>query len=242
MRLTIIPDGGVARLRLLGEPLVDVRAAADPGGRLDLAATIHGGLAVACSDEFYSSPSNLIMVGDGRDMGDGWETRRRRGPGEDWAVIRLASEAVVERLELDTTNFKGNFPDRCAVDGIALPDGAPLPDEGWVPLLAEHPMQPHLRHVLPALAQPPVTHVRLRSIPDGGVSRLRVHGQLTDEGRRRNGLRLLNALVPHAAERHLLACCASTAWAAALTRRRPFADPDALHAAAEEVWAGLPSR
>ena len=94
VRFSIAPDGGVARLRLRGRPLPDLHEAADLNGRLDLAASINGGRAVAVSDEFFSSPHNLVMVGDARTMADGWETRRRRGPGEDWAIFELATTAA----------------------------------------------------------------------------------------------------------------------------------------------------
>ncbi|HUG84868.1 MAG TPA: allantoicase, partial [Euzebya sp.] len=249
VRLTIHPDGGVARLRLLGRSLVDLHQVADPGGRLNLAAATNGARAVACSDAFFSAPSNMISVGDGRDMGDGWETRRRRGPGEDWAVIELATTGLVERIEIDTTHFKGNYPDRCAVDALdatQLPEGT-LDDPaacgmgapGWKPAVEPSPMRPHARHVYD-LAQPVIaTHLRVVMIPDGGISRFRAHGVITDEGWRRAGLVHLNAMDRDRAGQALLACCGSTAWAEAMLARRPFADPDALKTAAGEIWQGL---
>lgn len=244
VRLTIHPDGGVARLRLLGWPLVDLHRVADPGGRLDLAALTNGARAVASSDAFFSAPSNMISVGDGRDMGDGWETRRRRGAGQDWAVIELATTGMVERIDIDTTNFKGNYPDRCAVDAIVAPDLDPeaLGDERaapWTPVIEPMPMRPHGRHVVDLPTPVEATHLRVVMIPDGGISRFRAHGVITDEGWRRAGLAQLDAVDPDTAERSLLACCGSTAWARAMAARRPFATPAALQATAREVWEGL---
>jgi allantoicase len=241
VRFSIFPDGGVARLRLLGRPLVDLHRAADVTGRLDLAATVNGGRAVACSDAFFSSPHNLVSVGDGRDMSDGWETKRRRGPGEDWAVLELAAEGRVERIEVDTTNFKGNYPDRCAVEALHAPGASAgsLPDDGWVPLVAPTPLQPHARHMVDVADAPAATHLRLRIIPDGGVARLRAHGQVTDAGWEAAGLRTLNALVPALAEAALRGCCGSRAWARAVADRRPFSSREDLDRAADAVWAAL---
>lgn len=241
VRLVIHPDGGVARLRVLGRPVVDLHRVADPGGRLDLAATVSGGRATACSDAFYSAPSNLIMVGDARDMGDGWETRRRRDAGHDWAVIELATTGVVERVEIDTTHFKGNHPDRCSVAVAHAPGagaGAPS-DDAWTTIVDEQAMAPHARHVFDVVQEVPATHLRLAALPDGGVARLRAFGRVTDDGWHRAGVRLLDVLDAEAARRVLLACCGSTRWATAMVQRRPFARPDVLLHAADDVWEGL---
>ncbi|MEE8600707.1 allantoicase [Euzebya tangerina] len=238
VKFVIHPDGGVARLRVLGRPLVDVRDVADPGGRLDLAALVNGGRAVACSDAFFSPPSNLIMVGDAQDMSDGWETKRRRGPGHDWAIIELATTAILERIEIDTTHFKGNYPDTCSVLVLDAP-GVPvekLPEEGWSVLAAERPMQPHHRHVLDVTEGIPATHLKLLVVPDGGIARLRAFGQVTEEGWRRATVRLLDTGTTSWARHALLACCGSSAWAEQMVDARPFGEPEDLLRAAEEIW------
>lgn len=241
VRFVIVPDGGVARLRLLGQPLPDLHGIADPGDRLDLAALVNGGAAVACSDAFFSPPSNLIMIGDARDMSDGWETRRRRGPGADWAVVRLATTGVVERIEIDTTHFKGNYPERCSVLALAVSDtaAATLPDDGWTVLVDEQEMQPHARHVIAAADAVEATHLKLVVQPDGGVARLRAFGRITDDGWRRNGVAMLDAAGESEALPLLKACCGSRAWAEQMLSRRPFHTPAALLAAADEVWARM---
>jgi allantoicase len=245
VRLGIVPDGGVARLRVLGHPLVDLHLAADPHGRLDLAAAINGGRAVGCSDEFFSSPHNLIMVGDSRDMSDGWETRRRRGPGEDWAILELAATGVIDRIELDTTHFKGNYPDRCIVEGIHAPGadigtpGGESDEVGWIELVPETPMQPHARHAYDVTAPEAVSHLRLRVVPDGGVARLRAYGTVDDGGWIRHGMAHLDLADADRARADLLRCCGSTAWAEQMTRRRPFGSRGELLRQADEVWASL---
>ncbi|QBI19747.1 allantoicase [Egibacter rhizosphaerae] len=248
VRFTIHPDGGVARLRLHGQPLPDLVAAAWGGGRLDLAAATNGGHPLTTSDARFSSPENLIAPGLPHDMRDGWETRRRRGDldAEDWAVLALATTGIVERVELDTTHFVGNYPARAAVDVAHAPellppaaDGRalrPPPEEAWTEILAPRPLEAHQRHGFAVTDVPPATHLRLRINPDGGVARLRALGPVTEDGWRRAGLARLNALEPSRAEAALRACCASTTWARAVAARRPFTDPEALAEAADEAW------
>lgn len=242
VRFSIIPDGGVARLRILGRGVPDLHRAADGAGRLDLAAAINGGRAVACSDEFFSSPHNLVMVGDARSMADGWETKRRRGPGEDWAVIELAATGTVERLEVDTTHFKGNYPDRIVIEAVHDPAAASsgaVPTDGWVTLLDPTPLQPHLRHVFDAAERVEATHLRLRVQPDGGVARLRAFGVVSEEGWRRHGLAVLDGATDAAAEAALRTCCGSSRWVREVAAARPFGDVDRLLAVADEAFTRL---
>jgi allantoicase len=239
VRLNIHPDGGVARLRVHGEPLPDLRAlAGHAGATLDLAAATAGGQVVGCSDMRFGSAGNLVLPGDAVDMGDGWETRRRRGPGHDWAVVRLAAEAVVDRVEVDTTHYKGNHPDSCTVEAGLAPDTG-VPEAGWRTLVPSSRLGPHARHGFAVTGPEPATHVRLAIHPDGGVSRLRVWGRVTDQGWAGWGVRWLNALPARQAEAELLACCGARAWAAGVAAARPFADPGGLAAAADRVWEGL---
>lgn len=187
VRLRIYPDGGVARLRVYGTVEPDWRRlAAEP--EIDLAALVHGGRAVAASDLFFSPMDNLILPGPARTMGEGWETRRRRGPGHDWVIVRLARSGRVHRLEIDTRHFKGNHPARVSVDACADPGGpvdglsaaglAP-PDIAWVEILPGQPLGPDALHTFAELRDPgPWSHVRVHIYPDGGLARLRVWGKL----------------------------------------------------------------
>ena len=183
VRLRIFPDGGVARLRVHGEVVSDWGRLRRRGD-VDLAAAEHGGRVVACSDMFFGLRHNLIMPGDATHMGDGWETRRRRGPGHDWAIIRLGAEGTIRRAHVDTRHFKGNAPGACSLDGCAADEGLVVGragDEGapWTELLPRTPLQPHTRHdfeeALRAIGD--VTHVRFNIFPDGGVGRLRLFGR-----------------------------------------------------------------
>jgi allantoicase len=182
VRLNIFPDGGVARLRVYGEAAIDWRAIAKQGKPLDLASIRNGGLVVAASDMHFGARDNMIMPGRAPNMGDGWETRRRRGPGFDWAVVRLGARGLVTRLEIDTNHFKGNYPESASLEGCVAQsaDVQRLPSNGWMEILPRTRLRPHRRHFFSrGLADVgPVTHVRLNIFPDGGISRLRVHGRV----------------------------------------------------------------
>ncbi len=247
VRLNIFPDGGVARLRVHGEPVPDWNAimtaagsdeASGSGPVVNVSAVERGGRALDCSDRFYSHPQNLLMPYRAANMGDGWETKRRRGPGHDWAIIRLGIEAIVRRVEIDTTHFKGNYPDTCSL-GVARIAGDPNDATDWEELLPRSTLRPHAPHVFELRLAAPATHVRLNMYPDGGISRLRVFGTPTREGRLREGLRALNAMEDDAARAALAICCGAAGWVTRMTAARPFRDLEDLFSKAEATWRSL---
>ena len=182
LRFRIFPDGGVARLRVHGEARPDPARLA-PGRVVDLAAMEHGGYVMVCSDMFFGHRQNLILPGRSTHMGDGWETRRRRGPGHDWTIVRLAARGALERVELDTDHFKGNAPGRCNLEWCDAPGAdadALVASTAWRPLVADTPLQPHARHAWDLPSRITATHVRLNIHPDGGVARLRLFGAVQD--------------------------------------------------------------
>jgi allantoicase len=177
VRLNIFPDGGVARLRVHGTVMPDEEIFRSDK-ETDLAAIENGGLVVSCSDMHYGNPQNLILPGRSTHMGDGWETKRRRGPGHDWAVVRLARRGEINRVKLDTDHFKGNAPGSCMLewcDAGATFDGANVK---WNVLVPEIPLHADARHRWEDLTGGPATHVRLNIYPDGGVARLRLFGRV----------------------------------------------------------------
>ena len=177
LRLNIFPDGGVARLRVHGEAVPD-ESVFQPGREVDLAALENGALVVSASDMHYGNPQNLLLPGRSTHMGDGWETRRRRGPGHDWCIVRLARRGVIERVELDTDHYKGNAPGHVMLeytDGGAAFNVAKV---RWRTLVARSPLEPHARHRWDGRKAQPATHVRLNIYPDGGVARLRLFGHV----------------------------------------------------------------
>jgi allantoicase len=183
LRIHIFPDGGVARLRVYGRP-VGAFDNADANALHDLVALENGGRAVAWNDAHYGEANNLILPGRGINMGDGWETRRRREPGNDWCLFALGAPGVIEKIDVDTAHFKGNYPDRCSIQAARVEGGT---DQSlitqsmfWPVLLPEQKLSMDAEHTFAAqiAALGPVTHVRFNIFPDGGVSRLRLWGRL----------------------------------------------------------------
>jgi allantoicase len=163
VRLTIHPDGGVARLRVFGEVVPDPRHL---GGRVDLAAVRRGGLVESCSNMFFSSPANVLAPGHAQQMSDGWETARRRDDGNDWLVIRLAAPGVLHEAVIDTTRFVGNAPGHARLSDA----------ETGAELLPRTRLIPDTEHRFRVRAAGQVRLVRLDIYPDGGISRLRLIG------------------------------------------------------------------
>lgn len=184
LRFKIYPDGGVARLRVFGDVVPDWERIKRIGGEIDLAAVENGALVLSCSDMFFGHRHNLIMPGRAANMSDGWETKRRRGPGHDWTIIKLGTPGAVRRLEVDTAWFKGNFPESCSLEaakaGNLDMDDASDVSVAWKIILPRTKLQAHTRHYFEKeiLDAGVVTHLRFNIFPDGGVSRLRVYGTM----------------------------------------------------------------
>jgi allantoicase len=243
IRLNIFPDGGVARLRVMGETLPDWTRILATDEEIDLAAVVHGGYIVDASDRFFGEPRNMLMPYEAANMGDGWETKRRRGPGHDWAVIHVGIPGAIRRIDLDTAHFKGNYPDRASVEAAAMPDeqGGVSPDvttrtiADWKTVLPDTTLQPDHLHRFASEVAPGVhaSHVRLNIYPDGGVSRFRVFGNPDAEGRRRAVLRQLNAMDDQEIRAAFADFCAAPPWIDRMTASRPFDTPAAVLAAAD---------
>jgi allantoicase len=182
LRLQIYPDGGVARFRAYGVVSVDW-SRFKKGEVVDLAAVQNGGKALVANDMYFSHKDNLIMPGRGANMGDGWETKRKRGPGFDWCVVALGHRGRLKKIEVDTAHFKGNYPDRCSVevfDGSTDEVLANPEKVAWKPILPESKLQADHQHYFEKELKDagPATHVKLNIYPDGGISRLRCWGEL----------------------------------------------------------------
>jgi allantoicase len=188
----------------------------------------------------FGSRNNLIKPGPSRTMADGWETRRRRGPGHDWALVRLATAGVIERLELDTSHFKGNAPGRCLVEGLLAggPRSGGDGEPAWRPIL-QSPLQPHTRHLFDDELRRvgTVSHLRLSVFPDGGIARLRAWGTPTPAPDA--GLDTLNRLDADEARAAFLRCCGARGWAESMVAHRPFEDAAALVRTGERIWWSL---
>ncbi|MDX1692081.1 MAG: allantoicase [Acidimicrobiia bacterium] len=181
VRLVVYPDGGVARLRCLGEP-VPPAGLLDGERELDLAAVAHGARVVASSAP-RGNPNVMLRRSDVREVGDVWETPRRRGAGNDYAVVRLAGRGRITGVTIDTSTITGNLPAAVEVSTVDAPDAteADLASAVWRPLLERTEPDAGRVHTFDDLAGTgPATHVRLDVHPDGAVARFRVHG-VSDE-------------------------------------------------------------
>lgn len=185
VRLHIYPDGGVARLRVFGQPFLDPTQVHH--GDIELSAALNGGRIVGFSDAHYGSYHRLLAPGRGENMGDGWETSRRRVPGNEWIVIALGARGVISGAIVDTAFFKGNFPDRCSIQAADMSEFGSDADQAiitasmfWPELIAPQKLKADHVHDLSAHIGDigPVTHVRLNIYPDGGVSRLKLSGRI----------------------------------------------------------------
>lgn len=243
VRFKIYPDGGVARLRLYGEVVPSAPGTAKR--ELDLAAVENGGRVMATSDQFYSEPLNMLMPGRSKIMSDGWETQRRRGPGHDWAVVKLGLAGTIQRVEVDTAHFKGNFPDSCSIE-VCEAEGsgaevARLDAANWRQLLARVPLKANrvntFRRQLHKAGA--ATHVRLNIYPDGGIARFRVFGRAAQAADRLTGIARLNHLSRKQVAAALYDCCGSKKWVERVLTHRPFADASALLDSAEEAFGSL---
>ncbi len=178
VRLNIYPDGGVARLKVYGEVKKDWTKVKDTE-LVDLVAALNGGKAIQCNDMFFSHMDNLIMPGRSENMGDGWETKRNRTPNnKDWVILRLGTKGTIHKIMVDTNYFKGNFPDRCMLEGCVADSEINLSSRVWNIILSESKLEAHREHFFEKeiLGSGPFTHLKLTIFPDGGISRLRLWG------------------------------------------------------------------
>lgn len=182
LKLHIYPDGGVARLKVYGEVFRDWSKVGEDE-EVDLAAATNGAKSILCNDMFFSHMDNLIMPGRGVNMGDGWETKRNRTPNnKDWVIVKLAHEGFIKRILVDTCHFKGNYPDTCMIEGCNVPYDTDFAtaDIDWDMILPQTKLEADHEHYYKneIVSNKPFTHVRLTIFPDGGVSRMRLWGNI----------------------------------------------------------------
>ncbi|KAI6169491.1 galactose-binding domain-like protein [Pisolithus thermaeus] len=178
VKLNMYPDGGIARFRVYGH--ISLVLPADDSEPFDLAHIFAGGRVVFTSDQHFGTGSNIILPGRGKDMSDGWETKRnRQHDHKDWVIVRLGAPGRLQTAEIDTANFIGNFPESCELHAINSTSDIPDNDSAdWVTILPRMKLGPHRRHFfqLEADQESLLTHVKLTIYPDGGIKRLRIIG------------------------------------------------------------------
>ncbi len=239
VRLCItFPAGGVARLRVHGQPRPRPVSA---GHRADLASVTRGARALACSDSFFSKMDNLILPNRPAHMGQGWETRRSPVPRLDWVTLALSEPGLIDEIVLDTCHFKGNYPTGARVEGLYWP-GAPahLLSQGapWEPVLHDTPLGPDQEQACMVPHPGPWTHLKLTILSDGGVARLRAYGRPTSRAPADDDalLQQLNGLSEAAATEAFTRCCGARRWVRAMVAARPFLSRAMLFGEAERLW------
>ena len=182
LRVDIFPDGGIARFRAFG--FISFDEALFDEDNTNVIARRSGARAVCTNNEFFGALQNILKANEAENMGDGWETRRRREPGFDWGIIELASPAVVDNLMIDTNFFKGNFADSFSICSAYIPEStdSTLITQSifWEELISTQKLQMDKKHSFDSsylLHKKPITHIRINIFPDGGVSRLRLYGK-----------------------------------------------------------------
>jgi allantoicase len=178
IRLNMYPDGGIARFRVYGTPSADHIS---KGQEIDLIAMENGGRAVLCNDEHFGKMNNLLMPGKGINMGDGWETRRRREPGNDWVIIALGQSGLPQKALIDTAYFKGNFPHQVSIQAAFMDNinRASIAQQSlyWQEILTPQKLSADNEHQFDLQCANPVNIIRMNIYPDGGISRLRLFGK-----------------------------------------------------------------
>ncbi|TFK25169.1 allantoicase [Coprinopsis marcescibilis] len=183
VKLKMFPDGGIARFRVYGD--VSPVHPQDIASSFDLAHVFAGGRVIYVSDQHFGVGANLLLPGRGKDMGDGWETRRSRIKGhKDWVIIKLGAPGYLEHVEIDTAHFKGNFPESCEIHGLYSDNDLDVQAQGgdeatWSLLLPRTKLGPHRQHYfqLENVETAIYSHIKVTIHPDGGIKRVRITGR-----------------------------------------------------------------
>jgi len=183
IKLNIFPDGGIARLRIYGE--IEVKKVNFKNKIINLSSMLNGASIVGCNNEHFGSAENILAPGKGKNMGDGWETRRSRGNNFDWLIIKLGRTGIINRIEIDTHHFKGNYPDRCSVQAIYISKkisnySVVKKSNKWKSLLNKVKLNANKKHRFnnKTMQKNKINFIRINIYPDGGISRIRAFGKV----------------------------------------------------------------
>ena len=183
VKLNIFPDGGVARLRVYGE--VEIKRVNFVNKTINLSSMLNGASIVGCNNEHFGRAENILAPGKGKNMGDGWETRRSRGKNFDWLIIKLGHAGTINKIEIDTHHFKGNYPDRCSVQATYIPKKISnylvvKKSNKWKSLLNKVKLNANKKHSFnnKIMKKNKINFIRINIYPDGGISRIRTFGKV----------------------------------------------------------------
>jgi allantoicase len=183
IKLNIFPDGGVARLRIYGE--VEIKKINFGNKLINLTSVLNGASIVGCNNEHFGRAENVLAPGKGKNMGDGWETRRSRGKNFDWLIIKLGRTGIINKIEIDTHHFKGNYPDRCSVQATYIPNkisnySVIKKSTKWKSILNMAKLNANKKHYFnnKIMKKNKINFIRINIFPDGGISRIRTFGKV----------------------------------------------------------------
>jgi len=184
IRLNIFPDGGVARIRLYGK--IDIEKVNINGKITNLSSVLNGATIVGCNNEHFGRAENVIAPGKGRNMGDGWETRRSRGKNIDWLIMKFGKVGIINKLEIDTHHFKGNYPDCCTIQTANIlknfsTNSIIKSSAKWKVVLNKAKLKANKKHVFKniQMSKNKVNFLKINIYPDGGISRIRAFGRFS---------------------------------------------------------------
>ena len=182
IRLNIFPDGGMARIRLFGK--IDMKKVNTNEKTTNLSSVLNGASIVGCNNEHFGKAENVIAPGKGKNMGDGWETRRSRGKNFDWLIIKFGKAGIISKLEIDTHHFKGNYPDSCSIQTAAILKKVSNSyvvknSTKWKVILNKAKLKANKKHIFKSIRmnKNKVNFLKINIYPDGGISRIRVFGK-----------------------------------------------------------------
>ena len=181
IKLNIFPDGGVARIRIYGSMEILKNFT---GKVLNLTSVLHGATPIACNNEHFGRAENILAPGMGKNMGDGWETRRSRGKNFDWLIIKCATAGKINKIQIDTHHFKGNYPDKCSIQAAFIDKKISSRaivnnSKKWKLLLNKVKLYAHKKHNFKnnLMKSKKINYIKINIFPDGGISRIRVFGK-----------------------------------------------------------------
>ena len=183
VKLNIFPDGGVARLRVYGE--VEINKINFGNKLINLTSVLNGASIVGCNNEHFGRAENVLAPGKGKNMGDGWETRRSRGKNFDWLIIKLGRTGAINKIEIDTHHFKGNYPDKCSLQAAYIRKkisnySVVKKSTKWKSILNKVKLNANKKHGFnnKIMKKNKINFIKINIYPDGGISRVRVFGKV----------------------------------------------------------------
>jgi len=183
IKLNIYPDGGIARLRIFGE--IALEQFNFKNKVINLTSILNGASIVGCNNEHFGKSENILAPGKGKNMGDGWETRRSRGKNYDWLIVKCGRVGKIKKIEIDTHHFKGNYPDSCSVQAAYIPQkisnsAIVKKSKKWNLLLNKAKLKANKKHTFKnkIMSKKKINYIKINIFPDGGISRIRAFGNI----------------------------------------------------------------